>query len=78
MSVMTANTTGGVTVGYQPERTVYDGDVLKASVEVTLVGPLHARLSLTIDDARALATALPAALAEHDTTSKPAVGGGGA
>jgi hypothetical protein len=56
----------GITAEYHPEReSTYGGGVIPATVFIEL-SDAHAYLSLSIEDARTLAEALPSVLAEHD------------
>ncbi|MER7453267.1 hypothetical protein ABTW96_23580 [Nocardia beijingensis] len=63
----------GITAEYHPEReSTYGGGVIPATVFIELSGA-NAYLSLSIEDARTLAQALPGVLAEHDAAVSASV-----
>ncbi|MEU2104309.1 hypothetical protein [Nocardia sp. NPDC019255] len=75
MSFFSTSVSGydGITAEYHPEReSTYGGGVIPATVFIELSGT-NAYLSLSIEDARALAQALPGVLAEHDAAVSASV-----
>ncbi|MFJ2668101.1 hypothetical protein ACIO14_27525 [Nocardia fluminea] len=61
----------GVTAKYVPSRpSMFPGETLPASINISLSGASFAQVGLSIEDARVLAERLPALIMAHDVAER--------